>query len=230
MSQISKVSREEIHTLKVNDVPDYITKVQVGMLGNVKEFPDTPFTQVSSDLVKSDYLKYHSAFDRGGIAQKPDWIEAQTAAIKLLDDGADYTDEVANGDPLLIIRAGYTPTHYNPIDSLVGPMPPHQPQNITIVKETNAGEIIAFCEPYGREESIGCIICQGEPLPAGSYMHADGQLKLPVATGNIHMSVSFQRIKTFIDLTPEVRYYIYFYATNTHGTSPLSEVRSILCR
>ena len=200
------------------------------MLGNVKDFPDTPFTQISSDLIKSNYLTCHSAFQRGGIAQKPDWIAAQEAAIALLDDGADYTDEIAKGNAMLIIRAGYTPTHYSPVESLVGPMPPHQPQNVTIEKETNAGEIVAFCEPYGREDSIGCILCQGAPLPAGAVMHADGQLKLPVATGNIYMSVSFQRIKTFIDLTPEVRYYIYFYATNSHGSSPLSEVRSILCR
>jgi len=229
MSLISKVSREDFHTAKVNDVPDYITRVQNGILGDPHDFPSPSFTQITSDLIKNNYLKYHSAFSRGGTAQKPNWIAAQTAAMAFLDDGADYTDEIAKGDPLLIIRAGYKPTHYSP-DELMGPTAPHQPQSITVEKDTNAGEIEAYSEKYPEGVIIGCIICEGAPLPAGSYMHANGQLKLAKATGAIILSVSPQRKKTFTDLTPEVRYYIYFYASNAHGTSPLSEVVNILCR
>ncbi len=189
----------------------------------------SPFTapvisQTDFETLMADYNHRYADFFNGGRAQKGAWLIAQTALVEALDLIADDVDEVAQGNPDVIIEGGFKPvkTHRSQAQVLL-------PPKIQSLDRGATGVIKASCYSLGTKVSYGCIISEGAPLPDNVYMQS-GIIKfsagMPV---NVLINETNSRKKTFFGLTPGVTYYVYFFARNAAGVSALSEPQSILC-
>ena len=182
-----------------------------------------PFTQPQYSTILLNYNTDYGAFNKGGVAQKGQYLLSHAIAMDCLDKSADYIDIIANGDPAIIILGGMKPTYSKGLNSLVAETL-HAPMNITVVHGETPGIIKAFCESFGKNTNYGCLVSVGKPLDAGISINQSGQLMIPagtVITQIIH-DLNHGRIKTFTSLTKGVDYYFYFYVINTLGVSTLS--------
>ena len=91
------------------------------------------------------------------------------------------------------------------------------------------------CDALTMADTFVAILAAGFPLPPGTMINGSGQLVIGEgpSPGPQPISVIFDfnksRKKKFMGLTPGTTYYIYFFAINASGVSPLSDVRSLMC-
>ena len=212
----------------VQGISDLIVDVVAGVFDNVATFPAPPFTKVHAETVNSEFISTRSAYNNGGKNQEPAYIKAKTAALNLLDDGADFVDGIAKGDPMIITLSGYTPTFNNKEKE-----PTHIPGQVMFItedKESVENQIIVECETFGTGVSYTCIVMVGgNPLPDAFSLTSDGELKLPPSKDTIILMVSHKRRKIINGLTAGLKYSIFFYVTNAKGVGPISAGKTITC-
>ncbi len=199
--------------------------VRKGVIGNATTFPKPPSDDAAIAKMEADLLTNTVAYRRGGIAQKPAYVNTLDASIKMLNGLADYVDNIANGDENIVLMSGFIPTDNKknkPTNK------PNQPTDVKVTRGT-VGVIEAECATVDKAV-YGCILTDA-PLSKGVVINALGQLSVPkdAFSGNILVDLNKSRKKYFQGLIPKTTYYVYFYIVNTKGVSVLSDEVSIIC-
>jgi len=213
------------HQASAEHLPVFGLGVKQGIKNNPTVFdpaktPAPPVTDTQFETLIGNDEETYAAYKKGGSAQKPAYLAARSALITALDDTAVYVDTIANGDENIITLAGYTPTYV----SKNKPTVPTAPKKVTAETGDSTGEMITECETFDKNCQYGCIVSEGQPLPAGIAITADGLLFLPAGlTNRIIFNLNRERVKKFTGLTKRVDYYFYYFVINAAGVSPLSE-------
>lgn len=224
------------HQLAHNKVETFAEGIIEGFYGNNPPFTVQPKTQAEYEALIATYELRRVAYEKGGSAQKGDFLIAETALMEATDSIAQETDKVAKGDKEIIILAGFEPTKEDSEGTKPG-------QCVVTVKRGMAGELIPTCAVIENAKHYGCIMTEGAPLPEGVIITASGRIvwngnepmppSPPASPGmmftGLQLDLTMQREKHFTDLKHDVTYYFYYYAVNATGVGPLSEVVSIVC-
>ena len=136
-----------------------------------------------------------------------------------------WVNSIANGDPKIIILAGFKAAY-----AIAAQKPGDEaaPLNIIVKNSETSGIMIAECESFGTNHFYGCIVSEGKPFEF--TIGAAGQLKIsPGVTNVIYFDLNHERSKKFMDLTPGVKYWFYFYVVSTAGVTSLSAAVVRMC-
>lgn len=222
--------RLNFHNMR-NDLLDvFAIGVRDGIYNNVIVFAMPPLAQPMFQALIDAYLNTYGAYKQGGLAQKGPFLAAKTALINGLDQFAEYVNPIANNDANIVTLAGFVPTKGS--SSTVNP--PGQPTGI-VVKRGISGELLAECPKITTVIFYGALLIADNPLPDNIMINEAGQIIVdgtdnpspspsPSPGSSYYvLDMNKSRKKKFTGLTKGRMYYIYFYAANAGGVSPLSE-------
>lgn len=122
----------------------------------------------------------------------------------MLDKEANYVDDIADGDVNIINLSGFTPTDFS--SGKKNKHIPGQPKRISFEKNISSGYMNTWCEAHEENDSYGCLLSEGAPLPVGFWINNDGIFKTTPEMPVIYHSVGLQRKKLFTGLLTGVRY------------------------
>ncbi len=215
------------HNLKFDDINDFAVGVADGVYGNPTTFIAPTITEPIFRGLITEFGNKKGSYESGNVPRTV-FITAKDNLMAALDTIADYVDSEAKGNANTVTLGGYEATKGNA--SKVNP--PSQPTGLIIKRGIN-GELLAECTKMDKVVYYGALLTADNPLPDNIGINAAGQV---VVTGNNTISAgptpgstyfildfNKARKKKFTDLTKGRMYYIYFYAANAGGVSPLSE-------
>jgi hypothetical protein len=215
--------------INVEGFETFAVGVANGVYGNPGTFTAPTIPEPLFRATISDYGTKYGSYKSGNVPRSV-FLTAKDNLMAGLDTLADYVDSVAQGNTNTVTLGGYEATKGN--SSKVNP--PVQPTGIVIKRGIN-GVLLAECAKMNSVSFYGAILIADEPLPEDFIINAAGQLVV-IRTGagaatpnNIYVVFDYNkaRKKKFTDLTKGRLYYIYFYAANAGGVSPLSEAASL---
>jgi hypothetical protein len=216
-------------------------------------FPSPPVDPATFTALITAYSNTYSTYKAGGMAQKPAYQQAMAALLNAMDATATYVDGIANGDPNIIMFAGFVPTKGTASNT---PLP-------TLATGLQAwrgatGELFFECDKQDFADTYGAILTEGAPLPPEINITASGQIiisdtkptppppppggELPpppamssyaaIASSPVRMAgfdLNKARRKRFLALRPGSNYFCTFYIVNASGVSQLCPPVSIQC-
>ena len=201
---------------------DFAAVVRAGLFKNPATFPPADCPVADSILegliitMNSDYISY----ENGGSDQKQTYLISKGYVMDSLNKIAPWVNKIANGDPKIIIKAGYEATYATPAQK--GSTIVATPIDVKVQTGDATGLMSSECESYGTSHFYGCIVTAGKPL-LNVTMDLNGQLRFPASMDYaiIH-DLSHIRKKNFAGMTKGVEYYFYWYVISTGGVSQLS--------
>lgn len=222
------------HRISVDLLASFASNVSSNIFGNAGVFATPPVAQPVFEAQIGTYSTARNAYTNGGSNQKAPYEEAKDTLMDTLDQNAAYVDSVANGDPNVIMLAGYTPTKATGSD-----VPePEQPTQVDLSRGST-GVLKAECNVQRYAESYVCLMTEGAPPPSNIMVNAAGQIVMnsglnPDGTPtteptSLVLDLNKSRKKEFMGLTPGTTYYFVFIVINASGVGPMSDVRSIMC-
>ena len=208
---------------------EFAEGVQTGIADN-----DTIFDQLTVPVnntvliaLIATMLSNFSKYKKGGIEQKQTYLISKGYVMDALNKIAPWVKTIANGDAKIIILAGYKAAYATPAHKAGEEA---APVNIIVKNSETSGTMTAECETYRAYHFYGCIVSEGKPLDSAITIGASGQIKLPVGSTNvIYHDLNHERSKTFMDLTPGVKYWFYYYVVSTAGVTSLSQAVVKMC-
>ena len=219
--QIKKVRcKRDYHFLKPGSVGLAVSKIKSGVYSHPEHFPHPDLTEEEYADVIKEYTDTFSAYKghRNPMSAMQSKLKKLFKATDLL---ADYVDKRANNNAAIIELAGFKPTL-----QYVGRKNVPEQCKVT-VKRGSSRELLTICPKVENADSYGAILTD-KPLPHGVYVES-GKLFFSEVSAALHDSVIIfelnrTRKKVFRNLEVGVTYYIYYWAGNAKGISPLSEV------
>ncbi len=222
------------HNLKFDEINDFAVGVADGVYGHPGTFPAPTITEPILRGLITEFGTKKGSYESGNVPRTV-FITAKDNLMAALDTIADYVDSEAKGNANTVTLGGYEATKGNA--SKVNP--PAQPTGVVIKRGIN-GELLAECTKMDKVVYYGTLLTADNPLPDNISINAAGQVVVtgnnnpaPAAPsptpgptpGSTYFILDFNkaRKKKFTDLTKGRMYYIYFYAANAGGVSPLSE-------
>lgn len=219
--------------LKTTKITVFATGVSNGIFGNNPPFITPPGTQAALDALILAYSTKYSNFLLHTVPIT-EVDEARDLLITALEPYREYVDTEANGNATVIALGGFVPTKGSK-SNVVAPV---QPTGVTLVRGIQ-DELLAECLPITDADSYGAVLA-AEPLPEWFVITGSGQVVMeqdtnpvPVppsapSSGSIAaiLDLTKGRKKKFSNLQTGVTYYVYFWAMNAGGVSPLSDAVS----
>lgn len=217
------------HLIQLDLLESFAVGVLTGIFGNPAVFTMPPIAEPMLLALINDYVDKRGKY-KSRTVPRATFITSKNALMSALDTLAAYVNTVANNDATIITLAGYQSTKGNlsPIN------PPGQPQQVVISRGLS-GELNTDCAVLPEADSYGALLLNTE-LPAGFSITASGQMisdgnSAPPASpssGNTFIIIDLNktRRKKFTGLQVGTTYYVYYWAANAGGVSPLSEVVS----
>ncbi len=221
------------HSLRTNPIKVFAVGVRDGVFNNNPPFIAPTTTLAALQLLIDAYSGKYDAF-KLHTASQSEVDEARDLLMAELDTLREYVDTVANGNATTIALGGFVPTKGS-TSSVVAPV---QPSGITLVRGIQ-GELVAECAAITDADSYGAVLTS-EPLPVWFVIDGFGQVVIeqgatpgpippaapsPGSIGGI-LDLTKGRKKKFSNLQVGVTYYVYFWAMNAAGVSPLSNAVS----
>ncbi len=231
MSQLKVRSSFAYHSIKPDLLTSFAIGVRDGIFNNPTIYNTPPITIIIFQGLIDAYTNARAAYKQGGLAQKGDYELAQTALMNALDQLAGYVTGVAQGNPALITEGGFVPTKGNKTQ-VVAPL---QPTGVTLTRGL-PGELYADCDAATGVDSTGGILIAESELPEGMGINELGQIVVtdmgPSGPGSgptpgpgsirFIQDLNKNRRKKFTGLQIGTTYYLYMWAMNAGGVSPLS--------
>ncbi|MGE0638603.1 MAG: hypothetical protein AB7P01_19340 [Bacteroidia bacterium] len=221
--------------MKLELLEAFALLVLAGIYNNVAIFMAPPLMQAAFAAIVNDYVNKLALYQARSLS-KADFDLSKTALINALDTLRVYVDSVALGDPIIISLGGYEPTKGSNSNSNA----PVQPTGVTFAKGIT-GQFITECNLIPGATNYTAALVADNPIPDNVSMNGLGQLvemnddTEPVTGGSAASSVpgikyivdfNKSRKKTFTGLTIGTTYYLYYWASNAGGVSPMSDVVS----
>ena len=188
--------------------------------------PKPPRTDVEFEGIVTNATNSYNTWTQGGRAQKALLDKDLAILMVVMDEYAPYVDTIAEGNEATIVLSGFNVADgAHPASKQTTPGTPV----VTAVRAEASGEIDSETTVYDRA-FYGCIVCEDKQLDPATIITAGGQLIIPPGqtTRIIHL-VDIHRKKKIVGLTKGKTYWIYYYVSNTAGTSQLSTGFEILC-
>lgn len=226
------------HRMRLDLIDVFAIGVRDGIYNNPTAFSSPPLVPAVFQGLIDAYVSTRGAYKMGGKVQKPAFLQAKIDLMRALDATAEYVDGVANGNELIIILAGYTPTKSN--QSAVPA--PVQPTGVRLTR-SNTGILLAECDNQPVADTYLAFLTPHAPIPAGITVSGTGQIIVPSGglglQGHMNanapsevefiMDINKNRKKKFMALIPGVTYFVTFVAINAQGVSPFSDSASCMC-
>ncbi len=223
------------HELKTNKITIFAKGVRDGVFNNNPPFTAPTVTLAALQSVIDDYSAKYDDF-KLHTASQSEVDDARDLLMAELDLIRPYIDTVANGNATIISLAGFEPTKGN--SSTV--IKPIQPIGVTLERGIQ-DQLVAECAAIPGADSYGAVLV-AEPLPSWFVINGFGQVVIqqgnnpapapippsaptPGSIGGI-LDLTKTRKKKFSNLQTGVTYYVYFWAMNAGGVSPLSDAVS----
>ena len=222
----------DYHTLTGKNLSSFSTGINEGVEKNAVVFDPlkTPAPPLSHALMLAFIVAFDAAFDafdKGGIAQKPAYETAFENLMACVNKFAVYVDIIAAGDPKIIVKAGFKPTHDLPKQATVTP---GQPKEVKVFTNDVSGALDTECESFGLNCHYVGFAVAGTTFPPGMQTDAAGLLIIPDDfMAKVIMNFTNGRKKTYAGLTKGIEYYFYYIVINAAGVSSLSVVVSKMC-
>jgi len=205
--------------------------VRMGILNNPTVFSYTapvkpPYTDIQFNGYITTTNDSYIVWTQGGKAQKALLDKDLVVLMGVMDEYAPYVDIIADGDEATVALSGFNVADGDhPDNKQTTPGTPV----VTAVRADDSGEIDSETSVYNRAV-YGCLVSEDKPLDPATTINANGQLIIPPGQTNriIHM-VDIHRKKKITGLTKGKTYWLYYYVSNTAGTSQLSTGFEILC-
>ena len=203
-------------------------KVSSGIYGHPVPFASPPFTQTVFDGLVEDVHLTYEAYHNGGVEQKGAYMTARTALIGALDTTGHFVDALPGVNDDMIVLAGFTPTKTGRTDAVVCEAPV-----ITHVDKETTTWLKPLCNAVPGAIFYGCLILEA-PLGENIVFY-NGQIIISPVTGpipvpsNVRLVVTKGRLKEIPQLEKGKDYWIYMYAGNSAGISPLSAGVQVMC-
>ena len=202
--------------------------VKTGVYGNTTVFATPPKTIVAVTAFLLDYADKRTKWEQGGIAQKKAYEKIVSEGRIMMDDFADYVDEIADGDITVIRMAGFNPS----FDTALLPKPGiNRIDNITLKRVEDApGKLISENGRLPKGTTVIGILCEGVPLTDEFEIDSEGNIFIPgTFTANVRVNMTKQNKKYWINLKNGVTYYVYHIAVSSKGVSLISIAVSCQC-
>lgn len=255
MSRLINCSRSAYTRSKAGKLYIPAQAVVDGLSLHATLFPSPPVPIAAFTGLIATYGNTYSSYKSGGMAQKPAYQQAMAALITALDATATYVDGIANGDPNIIMFAGFSPTKGSSSNT---PLP--TPATGLLAWRGATGELYFECDKQNFADAYGAILSEGAPLPPEITITASGQLMInesqptppmpppppgsdmpqpmqqssyaaiarsPIRMGGFDLNKA--RRKRFLALRPGSTYFCTFYIVNASGVSQLCPPVSIQC-
>lgn len=237
MSQLKVRSSFAYRRIKPDLLTNFAVGVRDGIFNNPTIYTMPPISIATLQGLIDAYTNARAAYKQGGLAQKGDYELAKKALTDALDQLALYVNGVALGNAALITEAGFVPTKGN----LTPITKPNQPTGVTLTRGL-PGELYADCDAAAGVDSTGAILIADVELPEGMGINELGQIVVTdmgssdpgsgsgptPGPGSIRIiqDLNKARRKKFTGLQIGTTYYLYMWAMNAGGVSPLSAVVS----
>lgn len=196
--------------------------VVLGLTNHAVDFPAPPISAAALQDLLDTYEQTYTAYKRGGLDQKEDFLNAKTDLLNAMDSIADYVDSVAKGNGSIITNGGFVPTK-----NTSTPQPaPVQPLLPLVTRSQNRGEVFIECPVVEGAEYYGMVFTEGSPLSEVTL--SSGRFEFGSLNSRLWIDVTKARKKTLKDMKVGILYYFYMYAGNSAGVSTLSDGVSIM--
>ena len=216
---------------KLDLLKTFAELVLTGIYNNVATFMTPTVLQATFSALVSDYGIKLIAY-KSRTLSKAEFDLSKAALLNALNMLAPYVDIIALGDPVIINLAGFDATK----GSNSATNAPVQPTGITFAKGITA-QFETDCKIDANAESYGAVLVPDNALPANVGMNGLGQLviidgsgatttsvaSVPVITLKGIIDFNKSRKKTFSNLQMGTTYFLYYWAMNAGGVSPLSD-------
>jgi hypothetical protein len=230
MSSLKPHCSVDYHEFSGGDLESQGHKVSTGIYGNSGTFTTPPMTKTVFDQLVEDVHNTYEAYIHGGADQKGAYMTARTALITALDTIAKYVDGLSGVNEDMIVLAGFTPTKTGQTKAVV-PVAPEI--DINSIDTKTKGWLKLTCKNVQGAEFYGCIVLEQPLNDSVSMLFGQVSFSAPSGPGpvpfNVRMVVTKGRYKEVPGLTSAREYWVYFYAGNTAGVSPLSNGVSVVC-
>lgn len=213
----------DYHRLGVNQLTTFAVGVSDGIFDNSALFPSPPVTKPALQALINSYITKRGGY-KAGFNPRAEAGMAEKDLIKALDSIAHYVNQIAAGNEIIIITAGFRVTKAKSSRSNA----PGLVEGIELIR-SHGYELTADCDVNPLAESYGAMLVEGRPLPVGFFITPEGQFKMDAATMNgitYYIDLHKTRRKVFKPLKAGVTYYVYYWAVNAAGIGPLSEAVS----
>jgi hypothetical protein len=212
-----RICKLDYHIFGVSKFLSFVASVKNGIYTNPTVFITPPYTEIDFDskfdafaAAANDYIQY-------GITKKTVFLEKKAELMKIMDNTAIYVNSVSVGDVSIIALSGFVASK----DQFQRVLPLEKISNFYV---KNVGVSIASISNKGII-NYGCVIAVGGPLVESTILN--GQFITSANDPLIRQDFNKSRRKTFNGLTPGTPYYIYVYANNSIGVSPLSDFKML---
>lgn len=214
----------DYHRMKVHQLPIFADKVRTTYFVNNPPFTTHVFPVGDLENLIKGYHETYAAYSNGGRLQKGDFVIAKGELIKALDIIKHDVNQVAQGNPDIIIDGGFKPVK----TFRSKPQMPDAPV-IESLERGVSHEILPVCKIVPGAVYYTSILSEGAPLDPRVKVKANKLIIPKDLTTDIQIDEGKSRKKSFPNLKHLVTYYVYFFVRNSAGLSPLSEPRSIIC-
>jgi hypothetical protein len=232
-------SKVSYRTKKKGLLEAFIVGVKKGIYENPGTFVTPPMAEADLMAIIATWVLKYNAYTARTLS-KASMEETWVVVITTLNTFSVYVDSVAMGNAITIALGGFEPTKGSSSDV----NPPAQPTGVTITRTAIPTKLVTVteCAQIPGAETYGALLIAHKPLPEGFMINASGQIIVmddeegsgPAAMAAVPgipeikfvIDLTKTRKKKFIGLEIGVTYYLYYWAINAGGVSPLSGVVS----
>jgi hypothetical protein len=219
--KIKKVRcKRDYRFLNPGEIAKAANAIKGGIYRHPGKFPDPGITEDELAASIKEHSDIYAAY-KGHTRRMADMTESFDKLVHKLNLLADYVDKKAENNSFTIALSGFIPTL-----QYVGKKEVPVQCKVT-VKMGNSRELITNCQKVVNADYYGAILTD-KPLPWGTYID-NGKLFFSKATAVLQDAVvvfdlTRARKKSFKNLDLGKDYYVYYWAGNAKGISPLSDV------
>ena len=193
--------------------------VSIGVFENPDTFPNPPMTKAEFDASVTKFNGAAADYKKLGYTKLHDFEVARGELVINLDKTGEYVNNVAAGIGSIIALGGYVPSKTNVTKSTPITTPAEGKATRGPGVTDITGESIAIKNNGVIDYTV--VVVLGGPLPEGTFVN--GQIRVINSTVPILIDSSHDRKKIFNNLPSWTIAYVYFFAFNPMGASPLGE-------
>ena len=213
----------DYHRFNVLALENRASQVANGIYTNTSIFSVPVIAKQEFEAIQMGFSSAAAEYATYGAVKKTAFTNSRSKIINSLDQLADYTDSVADGDESIIILSGFVPSSTVPQSNI----PLNKIESFSLTR-SNPLEVTVEIPAITGHGAINYFCICSEEAPIENLSIVDGQLVLDTVTTKVRFDFNKSKKKVFKGLLSKATYYFYVFASNTVSVSPISDVKSII--